>query len=303
MGYNKYMSVFPEELKELELKANEIRQTIVRMLAKAQSGHTAGPLGMADMFAALYFKILKQDPKNPDWPDRDRLILSNGHTVPVRYAAMALAGYFPVEETLTLRQFHSRLQGHPERHALPGLETTSGPLGSGLSEAAGIAYGARMDGKQFRTYCMTSDGEHEEGNTWEAILFAGKARLANLTVFIDRNDIQIDGTTTDVLPLSSMEQKYQAFNWHVIPIDGNDIGQILTACDEAAQVTNMPTVIIAHTIAGKGVPEIEGDYRWHGVPPGKGPTDKIPADKQEEVFLQRLSETRERILAMQHSNP
>jgi transketolase len=277
-----------EEVRELTLKANAIRQTIIEMLAAAGSGHTAGPLGMADIFAALYFRVLKHDPKNPDWPERDRLILSNGHIVPVRYAAMAHAGYFPVEECLTLRKFGSRLQGHPERDMLPGLETTSGPLGSGLSQASGVAYAARMDGKTFRVFCAMSDGEQEEGNTWEAAMFAGKYRLAGLTAIMDRNNIQIDGNTEDIMPLEPLRDKYEAFNWHVMEVDGHNIPQFIAAADEARAIREKPTLIIAHTIPGKGIREIENDYRWHGNPPGKGPADKVPADKQAEVFLDEL---------------
>ncbi|OGG56142.1 transketolase [Candidatus Kaiserbacteria bacterium RIFCSPHIGHO2_02_FULL_55_20] len=279
------------EVRELEQRARAIRVTIVEMLAAAGSGHTAGPLGMADIFTALYFHVLKHDPKNPDWAERDRLILSNGHIVPVRYAAMAHAGYFSVEECLTLRKFGSRLQGHPERDMLPGLETTSGPLGSGLSESAGYAYAARMDGKDFRVFCAMSDGEHEEGNIWEAMMFAGKYRLANLVGIMDRNNIQIDGDTEDIMPLEPLRDKYEAFNWHVIEVDGHNIPQFIAACDEARAIHEKPTLILAHTIPGKGIREIEGDYRWHGNPPGKGPADKIPADKQAEVFLAELRTT------------
>lgn len=277
-----------EQIRELGEHAHDIRVTIIEMLVAAGSGHTAGPLGMADIFAALYFRVLKHDPKNPDWAERDRLILSNGHIVPVRYAAMAHAGYFPVEECLTLRKFKSRLQGHPERDMLPGMETTSGPLGSGVSQASGYAYAARMDGKDFRVFCATSDGEHEEGNTWEGIMFAGKYRLSNLTVIMDRNNIQIDGNTEDIMPLEPLRDKYEAFNWHVIEVDGHNIPQFIAACDEARAIREKPTMILAHTIPGKGIREIEGDYRWHGTPPGKGPTDKIPADKQAEAFLEEL---------------
>jgi transketolase len=284
-----------EEVLQLSLKGNDIRETIIEMLAAAGSGHTSGPLGMADIFAALYFRVLRHDPKNPDWPERDRLLLSNGHITPVRYAAMAHAGYFPVEECLTLRKFGSRLQGHPERDFLPGLETTSGPLGSGISQAAGIALAARMDKKEFRVYCATSDGEHEEGNTWEGVMFAGKYRLNNLTAVMDRNNIQIDGDTEDVMPLEPLRDKYEAFNWHVIEVDGHDIPQFIAACEEAKAVREKPTMILAHTIPGKGVKEIENDYRWHGNPPGKGPTDKIPADKQKDVFLEDLRAVRRQL--------
>ncbi len=280
-----------EEIRELQVRARDIRVTIIEMLAEAKSGHLAGPLGMADIFAALYFRVLKHDPKNPDWAERDRLILSNGHIVPVRYSAMAHAGYFPVEECLTLRKFKSRLQGHPERDMLPGMETTSGPLGSGLSQASGYAYAARMDGKTFRVFCAMSDGEQEEGNTWEAAMFAGKYRLTNLTAVMDRNNIQIDGDTEDIMPLEPLRDKYEAFNWHVIEVDGHNIPQFISACDEAKAIREKPTLILAHTIPSKGIPTIENDYRWHGNPPGKGPTDKIPADKQKEVFLEELRKT------------
>jgi transketolase len=255
--------------KLLEEKANKIRELIIESLVEAGSGHSAGPLGMADVFAAMYFHILNHDPKNPFWEDRDRLILSNGHICPVRYAAMALSGYFPISELKTLRKFGSRLQGHPHRTALPGVETTSGPLGEGLSQAAGIALAARLDNKKYRIYCATSDGEHEEGNTWEAVMFAAKYRLDNLTVIIDRNNIQIDGLTEDIMPLEALSAKYQSFNWHVIEIDGNNIRSIVDACREANAVTEKPTVIIANTIPGKGVDFMEKDYLWHGKAPNK----------------------------------
>lgn len=257
------------EVRRLEKKATEIRATIIEMLVAAGSGHTAGPLGMADIFTALYFHVLKHDPKNPSWEERDRLILSNGHIVPVRYAAMAHAGYFPVEECLTLRKFGSRLQGHPEREKLPGLESTSGPLGSGLSQASGYAYASRIDGKKFRTYCVMSDGEQQEGNTWEAAMFAGAYRLSNLTAIMDRNNIQIDGMTEDIMPLEPLRQKYEAFGWHVLEIDGHNIPQFVQACGEAAAISEKPTLILAHTIPGKGVRSIERDFRWHGKPPSK----------------------------------
>ncbi len=263
------MALSDTEIAALEKKAEEIRETIVNMLVEAKSGHTAGPLGMADIFTALYFHVLKHDPKNPDWEERDRLILSNGHIVPVRYAAMARAGYFPIEETLTLRTFGSRLQGHPERMRLPGLETTSGPLGSGLSQAAGMAYALRMDGKKNRIFCAMSDGEHDAGNIWEAVLWAGKNKLHNLVGIIDRNNIQIDGMTEDIMPLEPLPEKYRAFNWHVIEVDGHNIRQFIEACDEARAIVEKPTLIIAHTIPGKGVPDIEYDYKWHGKPPTK----------------------------------
>ncbi len=284
------------EVRELSKKANAVRQTIIEMLLAAGSGHTAGPLGMADIFTALYFRVLKHNPKDPAWSERDRLILSNGHIVPVRYAAMAHAGYFPVEECLTLRKFGSRLQGHPEREKLPGVETTSGPLGSGLSQAAGIAYAARMparpdarlndavgqdsgrsggDKSPIRVYCAMSDGEQDCGNTWEAVMFAGANKLSNLVGIIDRNNIQIDGMTEDVMPLESLREKYEAFGWHVLEVDGHNIPQFVVACEEAKAIYEKPTLILAHTIPGKGVKEIEFDYRWHGKPPNKEEAKKF----------------------------
>lgn len=258
------------EVQKLEERAEVIREDILKMLVAAGSGHSAGPLGMADVFTALYFHVLRHNPKKPDWAERDRLILSNGHIVPVRYAAMAHAGYFPKAELKTLRKFGSRLQGHPERVKLPGLETTSGPLGAGLAQAAGMAYSARMDGKKWRTYCATSDGEHEAGLHWEAVLFAGKNRLSNLVCIIDRNNIQIDGVTEDIMPLEPLRDKYEAFNWHVLEIDGHDFSAIVGACHEAEAIAEKPTVIIAHTIPGKGVSYMEGKYEWHGKPPAPG---------------------------------
>jgi transketolase len=263
------------DILRIEERAAAIRRTIIEMLVAAGSGHTAGPLGMADIFAALYFNILNHEPHNPEWQERDRLILSNGHIAPVRYAAMAHAGYFPVEECLTLRKFGSRLQGHPERLRLPGLETTSGPLGEGLGQAAGIAYGARMDDKKFRVYCCMSDGEHDAGNTWESIMFAGANRLSNLTVIIDRNNIQINGMTEQVMPLEGLRAKYEAFNWHVLEVDGHNVAAVISTVNQAKAIYEKPTCIIAHTIPGKGVKEIEFDYRWHGKPPTKEEAKKF----------------------------
>ncbi|MDP3003982.1 MAG: transketolase [Candidatus Azambacteria bacterium] len=271
--------IHDEKVKELEVMANKIRQSIIEMLVIAGSGHTAGPLGMADIFTALYFHILKHDPKNPDWPERDRLILSNGHICPVRYAAMAYAGYFPLEELKTLRKFGSRLQGHPERNMLPGVETTSGPLGSGLGEAAGIAYGAKMDGKKFRVYCAMSDAEHQAGNLWESAMFAGNNKLNNLTGIIDRNNIQINGFTENVMPLEPLKEKYEAFNWHVLEVDGHNIEEFVDAVEEAKAIYEKPTIIIAHTIPGKGISEIEFDFKWHGI---------TPKPEEGEKFLKEL---------------
>lgn len=259
--------IHDEKLKELEEKAVKARELLIGELVAAGSGHTAGPLGMADIFTALYFHVLNHDPKNPEWEERDRLILSNGHICPIRYAVMALAGYFPIKELKTLRKYGTRLQGHPERERLPGVETTSGPLGSGLGQASGYAYAARMDKRQFRIYCIMSDGEQEAGNTWESAMFAGKYKLNNLTAIIDRNNIQIDGLTEQVMPIEPLEEKYKAFNWNVVNVDGHNIREFVNAVGLAKATLEKPTVIIAHNIPGKGVPDIESDYLWHGIPP------------------------------------
>ncbi len=263
------MELHDKKVKFLEEMANMIRQDIIATLLEAGSGHSAGPLGMADIFTAFYFHILNHRPKEPLWADRDRLILSNGHICPVRYVAMAHAGYFPIEELKTLRKLNSRLQGHPHRTSLPGVETTSGPLGSGLSQVIGVALAGRLDGKKYRTYALLSDGEHDSGNTWEAIMFAGKNRLNNLTAVIDRNNIQIDGYTENIMPLEPLRDKYRAFGWNVLEVDGHNIRAFVDAVSEAKAIYEKPTVIIAHTIPGKGVDFMENDYLWHGKPPNK----------------------------------
>lgn len=255
-------------LVELELKAEAIREDIIRMLEHAGSGHSAGPLGLADIFAALYFDIMKHNPKKPDWEERDILLLSNGHCVPVRYAAMAEAGYFDKKELMTLRSYGSRLQGHPERTRLPGLENTSGPLGSGLSQACGMALALRMDKQLHRwVYVVLGDGELDEGNIWEAAMLAGKYKLNNIIGIIDRNNIQIDGPTESVMPLEDLRGKWEAFGWHVIEIDGNNVEAVIDACAMARAVVEKPVMIIAHTIPGKGVDFMEYDFHWHGAPP------------------------------------
>lgn len=261
-------------VKELELKANDIRQDIIKMLVEAKSGHSAGPLDMADVFTALYFSILRHDPKNPKMPERDFLVLSCGHICPVLYAALAEAGYFPKEELMTLRKFGTRLHGHPHNLALPGIETSSGPLAQGASLAVGLALGLKMDNKPNHVYLIVSDGEQEEGQTWEAVMLAGKNKLDNLTAIMDRNGIQIDGNTEDVMPLNDLRAKYEAFNWNVIEIDGNNMEEILKACEQAKAFKGKPTMILAHTLAGKGVSFMEGDYKWHGMPPNKEQGDK-----------------------------
>ena len=254
---------------QLAKMANQIRIDIIKMTNRAGSGHVAGPLGLADIFTALYFSILRLRPSQPDWDGRDVLVLSNGHCAPVLYSAMAQRGFFDKNELMSLRQFGSRLQGHPERHTLPGLETTSGPLGSGLSQAAGYAYSLQYldQNTQRFVYCVMSDGELDEGNTWEAAMFAGKNHLSQLVAIIDRNNIQISGTTEDVMPLEDLRGKWESFGWHVQEIDGNNIDSIIEAASMARAITNKPSVIIAHTVSGKGVSFMEYDYRWHGMAP------------------------------------
>ncbi|MDI6717935.1 MAG: transketolase [Patescibacteria group bacterium] len=258
-----------KKLKHLEETANLIRQDVVKMLLEAGSGHSAGSLGMADIFSAFYFYILNHNPKKPDWSERDRLVLSNGHICPVLYAALARAGYFKLDELKTLRKLGSRLQGHPHRLSLPGVETTSGPLGSGLSQAIGMALAAKMNKQKHQVYCLMSDGEHQEGNVWEAAMFAGKNRMNNLTAVIDRNNIQISGFTEEIMPLESLRSKYESFGWHVLEADGHNILEFVSAVMEAKAVFEKPTAIIAHTVPGKGVGFMERDYLWHGIPPNK----------------------------------
>jgi transketolase len=274
------MDLTPEKVQFLKQKANDVRISIIEMLVAAGSGHSAGPLGMADIFTALYFHILKHDPKAPFWHDRDRLILSNGHICPVMYATMAHVGYFPVSELLTLRKFGSRLQGHPHREFFPYAETSSGPLGSGLSQAVGMALAEKMDAglssnKFF--YCMLGDGELDEGQNWEAMMLAAKNRLGKLIVFVDRNNIQIDGFTEDVMPLNSVMHKFESFGWHTEEIDGHNFQAIIEAVGRAQAVFDGPSVIVARTIPGKGVSYMERDFKWHGTPPGITDMEGEPA--------------------------
>jgi transketolase len=275
------MPLTDEKAQLLFEKAHAIRQSIIEMLIEAKSGHTAGPLDMADIFAYLYFHALKHDPKNPDWEYRDRLVLSNGHIAPVLYATMAHSGYFPVSELKTLRKFGSKLQGHPHREFLPALENSSGPLGSGLSQIVGMSLADRIDfgktsGKQF--VCLTGDGELDEGQNWEAIMLAGKEKLQNITVFVDRNNIQIDGFTEDIMPLNPLADKWRAFNWHVQEIDGHNFRAIDQAYSQAHSVFDKPSVIIANTISSKGIPAFERKYEWHGKPPTTPEEIKIAKD-------------------------
>lgn len=278
------------DVARLEAKANEVRQSVIEMLVEAGSGHTAGSLGMADVFTLLYFEILRHDPKNPGWQDRDRLVLSNGHICPVLYSAMAHAGYFPEEELLTLRKFGSRLQGHPHRTALPGIETSSGPLGSGLSQAVGMALAERMANPYSSKYiyCLTGDGELNEGQIWEAAMLAGKEKLHNLIVIVDRNGIQIDGYTKNVMPLEPLYEKFESFGFDVQEVDGHNMRSLNDAIGKAQAVYSQPSLIIAHTIPSKGVDVFERDFRWHGNPPGKGPEDRVPKGEQGKEALRRL---------------
>jgi transketolase len=265
-------------VKELKLKANDIRQDIITMLAEAKSGHSAGPLDMADIFAALYFNVMEHNPSEPKWEGRDRLVLSCGHICPVLYAAMAEAGYFPKEELMTLRKLGTRLHGHPHNLELPGIETSSGPLSQGSSQAVGMALGLKMDKKPNRIYLVVSDGEQQEGQSWEAAMMAGKNHLDNLIAIMDRNRIQIDGNTEDIMPLDDLRAKYEAFNWHVIEIDGNNMEEVLRAYKAAKEVKGKPIMILANTLAGKGVSFMEGDYKWHGNPPNKEQAVKALAE-------------------------
>ncbi|MCF7843325.1 transketolase [Candidatus Gracilibacteria bacterium] len=257
------------EVQALTLRAEDIRESVIKMLVEAGSGHTAGSLGMADIFTALYFRIINHNPRHPEWVQRDRVILSNGHIAPILYATMAHAGYFSISELKTLRKFGSRLQGHPHKGTLPGIETSSGPLGSGLSQAIGMALMDRLENHRPERYfyCCMGDGEINEGQVWESFLLLNKYKLSKVISIIDRNTIQIDGYTEDVLPLESLKDKLESFNFHVVEIDGHNFKDIVQAVGMAKSTLDRPTVIIAHTIPGKGVTAFEGDYRWHGKAP------------------------------------
>ena len=262
----------PLTFSQMEKMANTIRQDIIKMLLKAGSGHSAGSLGMVDVFTALYFSgVLKHDPKQPNWSGRDRVVLSNAHICPVQYAILARAGYFPVKELSTLRKLGSRLQGHSHRASLPGIESSGGPVAHNTSVAVGMAYAARMDfptGRPaYQVYCLVGDGGQNEGQMWESVMFAAKNKLDNLTYIMDRNNIQIDGYTEDVMPLEPLKDKYEAFNWHVLEVDGHNIEAIVDALNEAKSIFGRPVMIICHTIPGKGVDFIEWKYGWHGKTP------------------------------------
>jgi len=269
-----------DNLKKLEQVSQEIREEIIKMLLEAKSGHCAGPLGAVEQYVALYFGgILKYDAQNPDWPERDRVVVSNGHYAPLLYAVLAQAGYFKKEELRTLRKLNSRLQGHPHRLSLPGIETSSGPVGEGLAQAVGMAIGLKMDGIKSQVYCLMGDGEHDCGNTWEAVMLAGKHQLDNLTVIIDRNNIQIDGFTEKVMPLEPLKEKYEAFNWKVLEVDGHNLEELIRALNKTKSIFVKPVAIIAYTIPGKGVNFMEWEYEWHG---------KVPNSQEAEEALKQL---------------
>lgn len=252
------------ELKEM---AKKLRRHVITMIATAGSGHPGGSLSAADIVTALYFKILRHNPENPQWPDHDRFIFSKGHAAPILYAALAETGYFPVAELSTLRRLDSRLQGHADRNVTPGVEMSSGSLGMGLSYAIGVALAAKLDSKKYRTFVLLSDGECEEGQTWEAALSAANFKLDNITAIVDYNGIQLSGRICDIMDLEPFIQKWQAFGWHTIDIDGHDLDNILSACGEAEKMKDKPTVIIAHTIKGKGVSFMENNVAFHGKAP------------------------------------
>ncbi|MCI0504002.1 transketolase [Candidatus Micrarchaeota archaeon] len=277
------------DMKRLPLAANSIRQSVIRMLVEAKSGHPAGSLGMAEVFTALYFGVLRHDPTNPSWKERDRVVLSNGHICPVLYAALAEAGYFPKEHLLTLRKLGSPLQGHPHVGSLPGIENSSGPLGQGISQAVGMALVGKRENQDWRVYALLGDGELDEGQVWEACLLASKYSLDNLVAIIDRNNIQIDGTSDDVLPLEPLSEKFSSFGWNVVVVDGNNINAVLHAFSMAQSCADKPSVIIANTISGKGVSFMEKKFGWHGKSPNK---------EEGELALKELAEERKKLEAM-----
>lgn len=274
------------QIKELKLLANDMRCDIIKMLNKAKSGHTAGPLGLADLFAVLYGEFLKFNPKKPQWKERDFVFLSNGHVCPVLYSALARFGYFKLDELMTLRKLGSRLQGHPHNTALPGIENSGGPLGQGISQAVGLAASLKRDNKENKVFCFTGDGELNEGQCWEAAMFAAKEKLDNLVVIVDRNFIQIDGNTEDVMPLDKLSKKFASFNFNVVEFDGNDINQIRHAFREAKKLKGKPICFIANTIPGQGISFMLNDYHWHGV---------APSDKDTRLALAELKKIEDEI--------
>ena len=276
------------DVKQLKLKANGLRTDIIKMLVEAGSGHSAGPLGVSDIFACLYFNILNLKPSEPKWPERDRFVLSSGHYAPVMYAAMAEKGFFPKSELATLRKLGSRLQGHVDRVHLPGLENTNASLGQGLGVSCGMALAAKTDGKKHFVYCHLSDGECEEGSTWESAMFASHSKLDNLIAYVDYNNIQIDGFVEDIMGLEPFADKWRAFGWNVLEADGNNVEKILDAFQwaKAGAGKSKPSMIIFKTVPGKGVSFMQGKFEWHGKPPNK---------EEAEIALKELGEQREKI--------
>ena len=260
-------NIFNLSIEKLKEMAKKLRRHVITMTASASSGHPGGSLSAADIITALYFKAMHHDPQNPQWPDRDRFILSKGHAAPILYAALAESGYFPVEELATLRKLDSRLQGHTDRNLTPGVEMSAGSLGMGLSFGIGVALAAKLDHRDYRTYVLLSDGECDEGQTWEAALSAAHFKIDNLTAIVDCNRIQLTGWTRDIMNLEPLSQKWQAFGWHTIDIDGHDFNQILAAFKEAEKIKNKPPVIIARTIKGRGVSFMENNAKFHGKAP------------------------------------
>lgn len=277
-----------KKLVSLEGRATNIREDLIHMLARAGSGHSAGPLDLADIFTSFYFHILEHRPAQPMWKYRDRLLLSCGHNVPVRYVAMAHAGYFDISALKTFRQLGSPLQGHPEITHLPALENTSGPLGDGAAQSVGVAYAAKQDSAEWHTYCILSDGELEAGIVWESAMIAARHELDNLTWIVDRNFIQIDGNTEDIAALEPLHEKFSSFGFEVVEVDGHNIREFVEACQFAKTITQRPVVIIAHTTPGKGVDYMEGNYLWHGAPPGKGPENKVTRKTQEAAAVRSI---------------
>jgi transketolase len=265
---------FDLSIPELEKMARQLRRDVITMIATAGSGHPGGSLSAADIVTALYFKVMRHDPKTPQWPDRDRFVLSKGHAAPILYAALAECGYFPVEELSTLRKLDSRLQGHTDRTLTPGVEMSAGSLGQGLSYGIGIALAGGLDKRDYRVYVLLGDGECDEGQVWEAAMFAPHHRMDNITAIIDHNDLQLDGRVCDIMALEPLTDKWRAFNWNVLEINGHDIKEILQALKKAGEVIGKPTVIIAHTIKGKGVSFMEGNVDFHGKAPNPQETEQ-----------------------------
>ena len=269
---------------ELEKMANEIRKDIVTAVHSAKSGHPGGSLSSADIFTYLYFEEMKVDPANPKWEDRDRFVLSKGHVAPGLYSTLAEKGYFPKEDLKTLRHTDSYLQGHPDMKHIPGIDMSSGSLGQGVSVAVGMAAAGKYDKKDYRVYTLTGDGEIQEGQIWEAAMWAGHRKLDNLVVIVDNNNLQIDGSVEDVCSPYPIDKKFEAFNFHVINIDGNDFDQIRAAFKEARETKGMPTAIIAKTVKGKGVSFMENAAGWHG---------KAPNDEEYEIAMADLEKAGE----------